>query len=104
MPGGDRTGPLGQGPMTGRRAGYCTRNNTPEYTNAMPEQGTFGMGRRFFKRGRGFRAGSFQNESAAAPAPQQPSKEERIQALEQQKSAIEEGLKRIENELNELKK
>ena len=23
MPGGDRTGPLGQGPMTGRGAGYC---------------------------------------------------------------------------------
>jgi hypothetical protein len=23
MPGGDRTGPLGQGPMTGRSMGYC---------------------------------------------------------------------------------
>ena len=24
MPGGDRTGPLGMGPMTGRGLGYCT--------------------------------------------------------------------------------
>ena len=24
MPGGDRTGPMGIGPMTGRGAGYCT--------------------------------------------------------------------------------
>jgi len=23
MPGGDRTGPMGMGPMTGRAAGYC---------------------------------------------------------------------------------
>lgn len=26
MPGGDRTGPMGMGPMTGRRAGFCARN------------------------------------------------------------------------------
>ena len=25
MPGGDRTGPLGMGPMTGRGAGFCAR-------------------------------------------------------------------------------
>jgi len=24
MPGGDRTGPIGMGPMTGRGMGYCT--------------------------------------------------------------------------------
>ena len=29
MPFGDKTGPLGQGPMTGRRLGYCTGNATP---------------------------------------------------------------------------
>jgi len=27
MPGGDQTGPMGQGPMTGRAAGYCAGNN-----------------------------------------------------------------------------
>ena len=25
MPGGDRTGPMGQGPLTGRGAGYCAQ-------------------------------------------------------------------------------
>jgi len=29
MPGGDRTGPLGQGPMTGGGFGYCNGNNVP---------------------------------------------------------------------------
>ncbi|MCK4550655.1 MAG: DUF5320 domain-containing protein [Candidatus Aenigmarchaeota archaeon] len=103
MPGGDGTGPRGMGPMTGRRAGYCTGYNMPGYANAIPGRGAFGMGRRFFARGRGFGAG-FSQEVAAAPVPQQPSKEERIQALEQQKAAIEEGLKQIEKELSELKK
>jgi ribosomal protein L15 len=31
MPGGDRTGPQGMGPMTGRAAGYCASNPTPGY-------------------------------------------------------------------------
>lgn len=47
MPGGDRTGPFGQGPMTGRGAGFCRG---------------FGGGRgpglgRGFNRGRGFGMG-----------------------------------------------
>jgi hypothetical protein len=33
MPGGDRTGPAGMGPMTGRRAGYCAGNTTPGAMN-----------------------------------------------------------------------
>jgi len=33
MPQGDRTGPAGQGPKTGREAGYCTGNDTPGYQN-----------------------------------------------------------------------
>lgn len=31
MPLGDGTGPNGLGPMTGRRAGYCTGSNEPGY-------------------------------------------------------------------------
>ena len=49
MPGGDRTGPMGMGPMTGRGAGYCTGHGMPGY--AVPSAGYgFGMGR---GRGRG---------------------------------------------------
>ena len=33
MPRGDRTGPMGAGPMTGRRAGWCANPNRPGYIN-----------------------------------------------------------------------
>lgn len=33
MPRGDRTGPEGLGPMTGRAAGYCAGYNAPGYMN-----------------------------------------------------------------------
>jgi len=33
MPRGDRTGPVGQGPMTGRRAGYCAGFAAPGFAN-----------------------------------------------------------------------
>ena len=42
MPGGDRTGPMGFGPMTGRGAGYCAGNPVPGYAN--PGWGGFGRG------------------------------------------------------------
>ncbi len=49
MPRGDRTGPEGMGPMTGRQLGYCAGNSRPGFM----EPGRFG-GRGF---GRGFRHG-----------------------------------------------
>jgi hypothetical protein len=42
MPGGDRTGPAGAGPMTGRAAGYCAGYGVPGYVN--PAVGAFGAG------------------------------------------------------------
>ena len=33
MPRGDRTGPMGMGPMTGRAAGYCAGYGVPGYAN-----------------------------------------------------------------------
>ena len=33
MPRGDRTGPRGMGPMTGRAAGYCAGNDAPGYAS-----------------------------------------------------------------------
>jgi hypothetical protein len=44
MPGGDRTGPLGVGPMTGRAAGYCAGNPAPGYAYAGSGRG-YGGGR-----------------------------------------------------------
>jgi len=51
MPRGDRTGPRGIGPMTGRGAGFCAGFEMPGYDNPLPGRG-FGMG---FGRGRGAR-------------------------------------------------
>ncbi len=39
MPGGDRTGPRGMGPMTGRGAGYCAGYSVPGYANPWPRAG-----------------------------------------------------------------
>jgi hypothetical protein len=47
MPRGDRTGPLGMGPMTGRRAGYCAGAGVPGYANPYAWGGGWG--------GRGYR-------------------------------------------------
>jgi len=39
MPRGDRTGPLGYGPMTGRGAGYCSGSGVPGYMNPVYGRG-----------------------------------------------------------------
>ena len=44
MPAGDRTGPLGMGPMTGRAAGYCAGYPVPGYANPIPGRGFLTMG------------------------------------------------------------
>lgn len=49
MPGGDRTGPISQGPMTGRGAGFCAGSDMPGFMSAGPGRG--------FSRGRGFGRG-----------------------------------------------
>jgi len=43
MPRGDRTGPAGMGPRTGRGAGYCAGYDVPGYANAVPGRG-YGRG------------------------------------------------------------
>jgi hypothetical protein len=42
MPRGDRTGPAGMGPMTGRAAGYCAGYPAPGFMN--PYGGRFAAG------------------------------------------------------------
>ncbi len=41
MPAGDRTGPAGLGPMTGRAAGYCAGYPVPGFMNPIPGQAGF---------------------------------------------------------------
>ncbi len=59
MPRGDRTGPTGAGPMTGRRAGFCAEHNTAGFQTT---------GRGFGRgcgRGLGFRSQHGQSELKA---------------------------------------
>lgn len=51
MPAGDRTGPYGAGPLTGRAMGYCAGFPVPGFANPA-WGGGFGRG---WGRGRGFR-------------------------------------------------
>jgi uncharacterized protein DUF5320 len=44
MPGGDGTGPMGMGPMTGRAAGYCAGNAAPGFATPSPGRGYWGRG------------------------------------------------------------
>ena len=48
MPAGDRTGPMGMGPMTGRGAGFCAGYDAPGYGTPIPGRG---FGRGFWGRG-----------------------------------------------------
>ena len=53
MPGGDRTGPAGMGPRTGRAAGYCSGYDVPGYTNPIGGRGFWGRGGGYWGYGRG---------------------------------------------------
>ena len=42
MPKGDKTGPWGQGPMTGRNAGYCAGFAVPGFMNPAGRERKYG--------------------------------------------------------------
>ncbi len=95
MPWGDRTGPLGQGPRTGRGLGYCAGYDSPGYTKGTPMgRGWFGRGwGRGFGFGRGF--GWRWNWPWSQSVPPEPTKStERINNAE---------ITAMKNELNSLK-
>ena len=80
MPGGDRTGPMGQGPMTGRGMGPCGRGLG------------FGRGARGFGRGAGFGRGMGWRSAGFTNL----TKEEEKRLLEEEKADIERRLKELE--------
>jgi len=113
MPGGDRTGPAGMGPMTGRAAGYCAGYGTPGFANPIPGRG-FGMGRGFGGRGFGggghgwrhwFRATGLPGwqRFGGYPAPyQKPDPETEKQMLAEQAESMQSELDLIKKRLNEI--
>ncbi len=116
MPRGDRTGPTGMGPMTGRAAGYCAGYGMPGYGNPTPGRG-FGMG---YGRGRGFLGRGFGGgrgwrhwfwatglpgwmRFGAYAAPYlQPDPEMEKQALKNEAAALESEINSIKKRLAEI--
>jgi len=95
MPQGDRTGPNGQGPMTGRGRGYCAGFNSPGFMNP-----GFGRG---FGRGRGFRARFFQQQVQPIQ-PQVITENQEKAYLEDELKALKQEMQEIEKRLKEIKK
>ena len=106
MPAGNHTGPRGQGPMTGRAAGYCAGYSVPGYMNPIPGRGPgFGWGRgRGSGRGRWFRGGTGTGFIPyEIPVPAQPSREQEIDMLKQQAEYFKTTLEEISERIEELK-
>jgi len=114
MPGGDRTGPIGLGPRTGRGAGYCSGSSTPGYMNPGPGFGrgfgrARGLGRGFWGRGRDYWRRGFYDpynrplfyDFVTYP---QPSKEDEKAYLEETLKNLEEEIKNLRNRIQELSK
>jgi len=122
MPGGDGTGPMGMGPMTGRAAGYCAGYAVPGFMNPMPGRGFRGRGMGFgrgFGRGRGWRVAAwgypaaaygpaayapgaaFPPDGAAAYAPPMPAQAE-LQTLRTQADYFASALEEIRKRIDEL--
>ena len=125
MPGGDRTGPSGLGPMTGRAAGLCAGYPVPGYLNPGSGRGWYGVGRGGFPRGGGrgrafgggrgwgWRAGfagyspytpAHPQYPPYAPAYPQPTAEEEKKYLQEELGSLEEELTAIRERIGELEK
>ena len=110
MPRGDRTGPMGMGPMTGRGAGYCAGFGMPGYANPAPGRGFgmgFGRGGAFW--GRGWRHGfwatglpGWMRFGAPAAPYLKPDPEMEKQALKDQAEALQSELDFIKKRLSEI--
>lgn len=105
MPGGDRTGPLGEGSMTGWGLGYCGGFDAPGYGYMRPSfaRGS-GFGRR---RGRGMRRGMGFGLRYGAPVYPYPydtpySRENEAEILRQQAKHLEDSLEQINKRLTQM--
>jgi len=113
MPRGDRTGPWGAGPMTGRGAGYCAGYSVPGYMNPVGGYGRGwgrGRGRGF---GRGWGRGRFvypqpiavqpAYQPAYQPIAQPQTSEQEIAALENYQKSLEAEKSDLDQEMGGIK-
>jgi uncharacterized protein DUF5320 len=115
MPGGDGTGPMGSGPMTGRAAGFCSGYAVPGSMNAGGGRGFYGRSRGRggggrWGQGRGFGAGRFGSLPMGAGgypaygpvAPVTPAPEQELNALKQQATYFQDALEDIQKRIEAL--
>ena len=96
MPRGDRTGPEGRGPMTGRGMGYCAGNNVPGCQNPCFGRGMRrGSGRAFGRR--------FWTTPQELTAIWEISEKETLEELKAEKKEIDKAIKDLEQK-NKQKK
>jgi hypothetical protein len=104
MPGGDRTGPSGAGPRTGRGLGYCGGYDAPRFTDQAfgPRRGWgrgrgggFGWRHRFFWTGQA---------SWGFPRYAPPKHEESLQALKAEADWLKGQLEAINKRIEDLEK
>ncbi|MBZ0265402.1 DUF5320 domain-containing protein [bacterium] len=122
MPGGDRTGPSGTGPLTGRAAGYCAGYDDPGFANPGPRRG---FGRRFGRglqrrlgweggRGRNRRGlrfhrqpfySEFCDETYLQPLQgHQPTREEELEYLSEEAKHLKQHLRAVEKRIKDMEK
>jgi len=126
MPGGDGTGPVGMGSMTGRAAGYCAGYSVPGYMNPIPGGFGYGVGwgrgrgrgggrGRGFGRGRGWGwSGAYPNAYGAPysgsgpaygyPYMPEPTAKEEMNMLKDQAQALKQQLEDIQGRISTLGK
>jgi hypothetical protein len=102
MPGGNRMGPAGLGPMTGRCIGYCAGYKVPGSVNRLGCSGIGGFGR-----GRGYRNIYYMTGLPAWAryggfAVYRPGPEDEKAFLNDRQKALEEELKMIREQLKRM--
>ncbi len=115
MPHGDRTGPWGHGPMTGRAIGFCAGHDAPGFMNQYGLGGGRGFGRGFGRgRGRGLGRGwGWRNRAPYWPSEDfgpvygpgyapAPSREDQKAYLEDIRRSLEQELEDIRKRIAEL--
>jgi hypothetical protein len=112
MPGGDRTGPVGRGSMTGRGAGFCAGYGVPGYANHGYGAGSSVFGGRGGRgrRNRFFATGVPGWQSLAGnPSPggmsffaQPETPQNELNVLKEQAEYLEKGLKELQARMEVL--
>ncbi len=100
MPGGDRRGPLGEGPMTGGRRGFCAGYDVPGYQNAGYGFGR-GLGRGFGRglgRGYGYRTGGYGRGNYGEEPQAESLVSRELKSIKDMLSGLQEKVRKLEKE------